>query len=144
MTLTRPLLAAASALTLLAGAGSATAQDTAPTPAPQVEQPAAAAPTLDDGKLKSFAVAFLEVSRVGQEYRGRIEAAGTSEDQQQLEREAGKKMVDAVNASQGISVDEYNSIIEAAQADPGLAQRINGHITEVAGAQPAPPATPSE
>jgi hypothetical protein len=48
-------------------------------------------------------------------------------------------MVEAVNEADGITVDEYNSIIQAAQTDPELARRINGHLAEAAGEQaPAP------
>lgn len=46
-------------------------------------------------------------------------------------------MVEAVNESDGITVDEYNQIIQAAQTDPELAQRINSHISEAASEQPA-------
>ena len=136
MTLNRTLLAGLSALALGFGAslGAAAAQEAAP--APEMEAPAAA-PSLGDDKLKSFAVAFLEVNKLTQEYQPQIAAAGTPEDQQRLRQEAGEKMVEAVNDAEGISVDEYNMIIQAAQTDPELAQRINGHITEAAGTAPA-------
>ena len=138
MTFHKTLLAGISALALGLGAslGAAVAQDAAPVP--EQEAPAAA-PSLDDDKLKSFAVAFLEVTKVTQDYQPQIAAAGTPEDQQRLQEEAGEKMVEAVNEADGITVDEYNMIIQAAQTDPDLAQRINGHITDAAGAveQPA-------
>ena len=139
MTLNKTLLAGLSALAFGLGAslGVAAAQETAP--APEMEAPAAA-PSVDDDKLKSFAVAFLEVTKVTQEYQPQIAAAGTPEDQQRLQQEAGERMVEAVNEADGITVDEYNMIIQAAQTDPELAQKINGHITEAAGAggEPAP------
>lgn len=148
--LSRTVLAGISALAIGFGASmtGALAQDAAPatpTPAPEVQAPAAAAPNVDDAKLKSFAVAFLQVSGVTQEYQPQIAAAGSAEAQQKLQQEAGQKMVEAVSKADGISVDEYNSIIQAAQANPELAQRINGHITEAAGASaPAPaPAAPT-
>jgi hypothetical protein len=148
MTLNRILLSGLSALAIITGTvlGTASAQEATPTQnpppaaapetaAPQTEAPAAAAPAMDDAKLKSFAVAFLEVTKVTESYKPQIEAAGTTEDQQRLQQEAGEKMVEAVNNSEGISVDEYNMIIQAAQTDPELAQKINGHITDAAGAQ---------
>lgn len=143
MKLNQTLLAGLSALALGLGAslGTSAAQDAAPeAPAPQMEAPASAAPAMDDAKLKSFAVAFLEVSQVTQQYQPQIASAGSVEDQQKLQQEAGEKMVQAVNASEGITVDEYNMIIQAAQADPELAQRVNAHITEAAGSAPAAPA----
>lgn len=124
--------------TIAMGFGSAVsgafAQDAAPDPAPQVEAPAAAAP-VDDDKLKSFAVAFLEVTKVTQSYQPRIEAAQSDADKQTLQQEAGQEMVEAVNGAEGINIDEYNMIIQAAQTDPELAQKINTHITEAAGQQ---------
>jgi len=146
MSLNKSLIAGTAALAISLGAslGALRAQEAAPapTPAPGIETPAAAAPDLGEDKLKSFATAFLEVNKLTQQYQPQISAAGTPEDQQRLRQEAGQKMVEAVNGSEGISVDEYNSIIQAAQTDPELAQRINGHITEAAGASPAaqPPA----
>ena len=124
-----------SAVALAIAAGSmATAQE--PVPAPQMEAPSAQAPSVDDAKLKSFAVAVLEVAKLNQTYQPQIQAAPNADDQQRLQQEAGQKMIEAVNATEDITVDEYNQIIEAAQTDPELAQRINGHITEAANGQP--------
>ena len=139
MTLNKILLSGISALAIGLGAtlGTAGAQDAAPAPAPQTEMPAVQPQQVDEAKLESFAVAFLEVAKVTQSYQPQIAAAGTPEDQQRLREEAGEKMVEAVNEAEGITIEEYNTIIEAAQADPQLAQRINGHITEaVNGQQP--------
>lgn len=148
MTLNKTLLSGLSALAIGFGAalGTAGAQDAAPAPAPapQTEMPAAEAPQVDDEKLKSFAVAFLEVTKVTQSYQPQIESAGTPEDQQRLRQEAGEKMVEAVNDAEGITVDEYNMIIQAAQTDPELAQRINGHITEAAGSGQQPAQEPAQ
>ena len=132
MTLNKTLLAGLSALALSLGAslGVANAQQAAPLP--EVQAPAAAAPQVNEEKLKSFAVAFLEVSKVTQEYQPQISAAAP-EEQQRLQQEAGKKMMDAVEGADGITVEEYNTIIQSAQADPELAQRINTHIAAAAG-----------
>ena len=144
MTLNKTLLSGLSALALGLGASLslAAAQDAAPAPqpAPQTELPVAQGQPADDTKLKSFAVAFIEVTKVTQSYQPQIESAGTPEDQERLRKEAGAKMVEAVNEADGITVDEYNTIIQQAQTDPELAQRINGHIAEaVGGQQPAQP-----
>lgn len=138
MTLNKTLLSGLSALAIAfgAGLGAVNAQESAPAPEIEMEAPTAA-PPVDDDKLKSFAVAFLEVTKVTQSYQPQIQAAESTEDQQRLQMEAGEMMVEAVNEADGITVDEYNMIIQAAQTDPELAQRINGHITEAAsGEQP--------
>ncbi|HRP78963.1 MAG TPA: DUF4168 domain-containing protein [Aquamicrobium sp.] len=152
MTLNKTLLSGLSALALGLGASltMAAAQDAAPqapTQAPTqapAEAPAAQGQPADDAKLKSFAVAFLEVAKVTQSYQPQIASAGTPEDQQRLRQEAGEKMVEAVNEADGITLDEYNTIIQAAQADPELARRINNHLAEAAGDQQAPAPAPTE
>lgn len=113
------------------------AQEAAPSasPVPQAEAPAPAA-AVDDGKIKSFAVAFLGVTKVSQTYKPKIEAAQSDSDRQTLQKEAGQEMVEAVNGAGGINIEEYNQIIQAAQTDPALAQKINAQITEAAGQQP--------
>ncbi|MCO5157302.1 MAG: DUF4168 domain-containing protein [Aquamicrobium sp.] len=148
MTLNKILLSGLSALAIGLGAslGAASAQDAAPAPAPapQTEEAPAAAPQQDDAKLKSFAVAFIEVAKVTQSYQPQIESAGTAEDQSRLRQEAGEKMVEAVNEAEGITLDEYNTIIQAAQTDPDLAQKINGHIAEAVGERQEPVQEPAQ
>ena len=134
---------AAFAIGLGSNAGIASAQEAAPEAAPApVETQAVPAPQVSEAKLKSFAVAFLEVSKITQAYQPQIQSAGSEEDMQRIRQEAGAEMMQAVDQSGGISVDEYNTIIQAAQIDPDLAQRINGHITEVAQEQ-TPAAAPA-
>lgn len=128
--LTRHSVSVLSGLALALGFGAAAGHTQEPAPQAQVQEPAAA--QVDDGKLRSFAVAFLEVARVNQVYQSQIEAAQDPDEQRRLQQAAGAEMIEAVDAQQGITVDEYNTIIEQAQADPQLAQRINGHITEAA------------
>ena len=93
-------------------------------PAVEPNAPAGAAEAVSDEKLQSFAVAFAEVEKIKQEYSQRLQAAGSETEQQQLQTEAGQKMLQAVENTEGMSVDEYNQIIESAQADPSLAERL--------------------
>ena len=99
-----------------------TAQPTAPAVEPTA--PAGTAADVSDEKLQSFAVAFAEVEKIKQEYSQRLQAAGSETEQQQIQTEAGQKMLQAVESTEGMSVDEYNQIIESAQADPSLAERL--------------------
>jgi hypothetical protein len=106
----------------------ASAQQAAP-PAVQ-QQPGQSTPAPDEAKLKSFAVAFLEVDRIGKEYSPRLKEAKTPEEQTRIKEEAGAAMTKAVESQDGITVDEYNSILTQAQSDPELANRISGKIRE--------------
>jgi hypothetical protein len=124
--------AAVSAFALAIAAPSiASAQDAAPAP----EVPMEAQPTTPDygeDTLRSFAVAFLEVAKVSQEYQPQLQGAASAEDEQRVRTEAGEKMLEAVQAVDGITVDEYTAIMQAAQTDPELAQEINNHISAAA------------
>jgi hypothetical protein len=109
------------------GAAAAVAQETAPeaVPAPSQQE-------FEEPKLRSFAVAFLEVSKVNQEYQPQLQAATDPQEQKRIRDEAGGKMVEAVENTDGISVEEYSQIIAQAQTDPELAQQINTLVQEAA------------
>ncbi|MBB3656707.1 hypothetical protein FHX15_001935 [Rhizobium sp. BK650] len=83
----------------------------------------AAAP-VSDQKIEAFAVAYLQVDKVRQEYSAKIGATKDEAAKQKLQEEAKKQMVDTVEASNGISVEEYSSILTAAQSDPALAKKV--------------------
>ncbi len=77
---------------------------------------------ISEQKLDAAANAIERVSAIKQGYQQRMEAAPPS-DRGRLADEASDEMVKAV-AEQGLSVDEYNSIIEVAQNDPVVHDKI--------------------
>lgn len=95
----------------------------------------AAAP-VSDQKLQAFAVAYLQVDKVRQEYSAKIDATKDEAAKQKLQEEAKKQMVDTVQASNNISVEEYSSILTAAQSDPALAKKVLEKIGTPPPAQP--------
>src|SRR5690606_16839578 len=107
----RMLAAAAAASLILASGmgGSALAQQTVQ-----------AAPGLDlsEEKLERFAVAYVQVVRIGDSYRGQIEAAETEAARAAFQQEAEQAMVAAVDDMDGLSVEEYSLIFNQVQADP--------------------------
>lgn len=104
----------------------------APSETPPSTSPSAPAASFSDDKLRSFAVAFLEVDKLNKEYGPRVEAAPSEDEKNKLREEAGQKMVEVVNGTQGISTEEYGSIMNAAQNDPQLVSRIQTLIGEEA------------
>lgn len=92
----------------------------------------AQAQQFSDEKIEAFAVAALEVSKIRKSYVGQIQQAETEEQRKQLAEQATGEMVAAVEASPGITTDEYNAIIQAARTDQALAQRINEQIKSTA------------
>lgn len=96
----------------------------------------AAPAAVSDQKLEAFAVAYLQVDKVRQEYSAKIGATKDEAGKQKLQAEAKKQMVDTVEASKDISVEEYSSILTAAQSDPTLAKKVLEKIGTPPPAQP--------
>lgn len=114
----------------LAQTQSAPAQDTPAQNTPTVQAPAQTSQNFPDDKLKSFAVAYLQVDKITQEYLPKMKEAKDTTAKEQVRTEAGEKMVKAVEGAPGISVDEYNQIAQSAQTDPDLANKITGYIRD--------------
>ena len=132
----RDSLIALSVLGLAAGplaVSGAAAQDELQPPAAAEEPTTMEAPattSFDENTLRSFVVAFLQVDEINRNYLPQMQEADTPEAQQEVQQQATQEMVIAVENAEGISVEEYNSIIETAQADPALANQINELIRE--------------
>jgi hypothetical protein len=94
----------------------ATAQETGTTAAP--------APSYDDATLESFVTAAMEVSAVREDYTAQLQTATSEEAAQALVEDANDAMLAAVDAVEGMDVDTYVAIGEAAQQDEQLAARI--------------------
>lgn len=98
--------------------------------APSIETPANDQAEFPEEKLKSFAVAFLQVDKVTREYLPKLKEAKSAEEQQQVRDEAGAKMLKAVEGTEGISINEYNEIAKSAQTDQTLANKLSRYIRE--------------
>lgn len=91
--------------------------------APQQQQQQAPSIDVSDDQAAAFAEAQGRVAEIGQKWTPRMQAAESSEDIQKARESAQKEMVIAVENT-GLSVQEYNQIAQAAQADPELRERI--------------------
>lgn len=78
-------------------------------------------------ELESFALAALEVQRINESYVPKLQEAKTPDQQEALRQEATGKMVEAIQ-DKGLSVDKYNQINAAAQANPEVASEISEHM----------------
>jgi hypothetical protein len=119
-----PLLAATAVM--LAWVPAATAQSAKPDTA----SPGAIAPSsnITEQKLDAAAAALQKVVSLQQQYRARLAQTPDASAQQQLIAEANGELAKAVT-DQGLSVEEYSSIMQVAQNDPEvrgkLLQRID-------------------
>ncbi|HEX6840680.1 MAG TPA: DUF4168 domain-containing protein [Stellaceae bacterium] len=92
------------------------------TAAPKAPGTAAPNATVSDQKLDQAAAAIQQVTTIRKDYAGKL--AGASPDEQdKLAQEAHTAMQKAVT-DQGLSIDEYNSIVQTAQNNPSVRDQI--------------------
>ena len=118
------LAAAALSVAGLLPLPAANAQMNPPQARPQAQPPS---PTISDEKLNAAAAAIGQVTSIRQSYEQKIAKAPPS-DKQRITDEANGALEKAVT-DQGLSVDEYNTIIRTAQNDPAVRQKLTERIS---------------
>jgi hypothetical protein len=83
-------------------------------------------PDIPNQKLDAAAAAIKRVASLKQDYQQRIAAAAPA-DKENILNEAVHALAKAVT-DQGLSVEEYDSILEVAQNDPGVREKIRQRI----------------
>jgi hypothetical protein len=131
--LLRSFAAAALSVSALLLIPAANAQMNPPQARPQAQSPQTQLPQsqppsapISDDKLTAAAAAIGQVTTIRQSYESKIAVASAS-DKQRLTKEADDALTKAVT-DQGLSVDEYNSIIRTAQNDPAVRQKLTQRI----------------
>lgn len=76
-----------------------------------------------DGMVRKAGAALRNVSQIQNDYSQRVQGAKTQDERQQLITQARSAEVNAVT-NQGLSLDQYNQILQLAQADPTFRQRL--------------------
>ncbi len=87
----------------------------------------------DTDKVDAFIVAALAVAETRQQYLAQLEATTDQDEQMAIVQEADAAILEVVEQSPDISVDEYIAIGEAAAVDPELAARIDARFSETHG-----------
>jgi hypothetical protein len=85
--------------------------------------PSTSAPDLSDQKLSAVAAALERVASLQQDYRQRIAEAKAPAEKARLVEEANNELTKAVT-EQGLSVEEYESILGVAQDNPEIRNKI--------------------
>lgn len=109
-----------------------------PTTAPAA--PPAATGPVSDQKLDAAAAAIARVAFLRQNYERQLAQADPA-DRPKIEQQASGALTQAVK-DQGLSVDEYNAIIQRARQDPGVRQKLLDRL-EPPDTAPAPSGGPS-
>ena len=97
----------------------------------QQQQPAQQAIQPDDEQLESFVVATVRIINIQQQAQQQM-AAVEPEEQEQVRTQALQEIVAAVE-NEGLSVDEYNGIVQQVENDPELGQTVQQRIQEEVG-----------
>ena len=115
---TRPLAAAilAAGCCLFTPLGNVLAQSPSP-------GSSASAPDLSDPKLSAVAEALKRVASLQKDYRQRIAEAEAPAEKERIVTEANNEFTKAVT-DQGLSVEEYTSILEMAQDHPEIRDKL--------------------
>lgn len=87
----------------------------------------------DTDKVDAFIVAALAVAETRQQYLAQLEETTDQDEQMAIVQEADAAILEVVEQSPDISVDEYIAIGEAAAVDPELAARIDARFSETHG-----------
>jgi hypothetical protein len=98
-------------------------------PAAMAQSAAQQQAAISDQDLKTFAVAARDVQKINQDYVPAYQSAQTDEQRQAIQQEAMGKMAQSVK-DKGMSVEKYNQIVSAAQADPEIARQVDNYAKQ--------------
>jgi len=104
------------------GAGMAVAQQ----PAPSASQPQSIAP-VQDSEIVKFAAALESVQNALKAAQSKIQNASGPDEKAQLEQQAREDLVAAVTA-EGLTPDRYNQIMQMAQSDPSVMEKVQAEL----------------
>ena len=90
----------------------------------------AAQTAYSDAKLEAFVTAALAVDDLVKTWAPRIDNADSQERADQLRTQANTELIDAVESTDGISLDEYRQIVREAGQDADLSARIQKIVEE--------------
>jgi len=77
---------------------------------------------LSDATVQKVGTALRQMATIRQEYSERAQSTTAPQQQKELTDQAQTEMVKVIS-DQGLSVQQYNQVIQMAQADPGLKER---------------------
>jgi rubrerythrin len=83
----------------------------------------------DEQQLESFVVATVRIIDIQQQAQQQMAATEEPEQQEQVRDQALQQIVAAVE-EEGLSVDEYNGIVQQVENDPELGQTVQQRIQE--------------
>lgn len=80
-------------------------------------------PTMDAATIDKFVDVYADVQMIQQKYTQKLQTATSKEAARNLQEQAQVEMVEAVQAN-GITVEEYNEMIQVVSSNPELMEEI--------------------
>lgn len=90
----------------------------------QQGQPGETQPEVSDADLEKVAVAYVEVLKISQEFQQAVQKTEDQSERQELQAEANKEMVLAVEDA-GISVETYNNVMQQVRTNNELLEKFD-------------------
>ena len=135
-----PLAAAVAAVTVLSPLAAGAQTQPPPSTAAPTTAPAAKTP-VSDQQITKAAIAMGQVMNIRQTYNQKLTQA-KPEDRGRISDESQAAMQKAVT-DQGLSVDQYNAILQEAQNDPNVREKLMSRLPQqnggTAGSSPPKP-----
>ena len=78
---------------------------------------------VSDEQLEKAAKAYLEITKISNEFQQSVQAAPDQDARMKLQREANEKMVEAVKA-EDLEVEKYNNIMDHVRNDGALLSKF--------------------
>ena len=120
------LIAAALGTALALSPWAAMAQGGAQSQPPAGMQQGAAA-NVDEATLEKFVLAYADIQELQQEFATDLEQVSSQEEAAALQQETQQKMIRVVEES-GLSVPEYNNVVQALEQDPELRAKVESKL----------------
>lgn len=88
-------------------------------------------PSIDEETKEKFLEAYTDIMEIQTDYAEQIQAAENEEEAMELQQAAQDEMQEAVT-SNDLTVEEYNTVIQTASADPDLMAELEAAIAAAA------------
>lgn len=85
---------------------------------------------VSDAELEKVANAYIQITEIREAFQESLAEVSDPEKAQQLQEQAGQAMVDAVQDN-GLDVQKYNEVMEAAQVDEALREQLLTHMQKL-------------
>lgn len=85
---------------------------------------------VSEAELDRVASAYIEISRIREDFQESLAEVTDPEEAQLMQEQAGEAMVEAVQDN-GLDVQKYNQVMEAAQVDEELREKLLSRLEQM-------------